>query len=682
MIAASAADFRPPAAERYALIGAAGTILPGGRLLRPLGTQIETGPGPLALALSQNGTVATADTGPERLGVTVIEPPGKTGWRERHIWARTPHSPAPEIADPDWKGVAGGIAFEESGKMLWVSEGASGRIRQIDWNSADTRKIVDLNSGEWRNSFAGEIASDGARRLLYIADRNNSRLAVVDTKLGRVVSSVTAVGQPSAIALAPDNATAYATTADSLCAIDVQDALKPELTGCVPVDSPAGVIAAAGRVFVSSGRGDSITVLDAHSRNVLAEIPLRIPSLESLRGIEPAGMAYDPVTKWLLVAETGINAVGVVDTGKNQLIGHLPAGWMPTRVAISGDRVYIANKLGRGTGPNNRRVLIEMGEVPSLHHGTVTTFFLPDASEIIRHTGTVFINDGFVPWMHDPAKPPESIRHVVLIANEGRTFDEVLGDVVTAGNGRVVSFAKLARFGMHGSADGGKVRFSVQDARVTPNQHAIAQQWAFSDNFYLDEEDAGGDLWRHLEKNGVSFRRFDDAGRISNQARADRFIAALDNQYGKDGEPLPQFLYIHLPDNQASEAYPFEASRVEDDDLAVGRILEYLSHSRWWPEMEVFVTDAGTQGGLDHVDSHRTVLLAAGPYVRRNYVSHTNSDFAGLRRTIFELLHVPPTNLIDATAAGLQDLFTSAPDPAPFVALPPDSRIFDPSPVP
>ena len=65
-----------------------------------------------------------------------------------------------------------------------------------------------------------------------------------------------------------------------------------------------------------------------------------------------------------LVAESGINAVGVVDTEKNELIGHIPAGWMPTRVAISGDRVYVANARGRGTGPNLRRILMELANFP------------------------------------------------------------------------------------------------------------------------------------------------------------------------------------------------------------------------------------------------------------------------------------------------------------------------------
>ncbi len=643
----------------------------------------------MGLAVSRNGTVATADTGPERFGITVIEPPGKNGWRERHIWARTPNGVVPEVADPDWKHVTDGIAFEESGKSIWISEGAAGRIREIDWNSGDTRKTISLNTPERGGSVTGAMAPDNAHRLLYVVDRGNSRVAVIDLKAGRVVSWVP-IDRPSAVVLAPDAATLYVTNTNSVCIVDVREPLKPQLGSCLPIVSPTQVAATDDRVFVSSAENDSVTVIDPHTHAVIAEIPLRIPSLEQYRGIEPAGMAYDPVTKWLLVAETGINAVGVVDMDKNVLIGHLPAGWMPTRIAISGERVFVTNAAGRGTGPTNRHVILELGEEPSLYHGTVTTFIMPDKSEILAHTGVVFTNNGFVPWMHDPPRLPDAIRHVVLIEKEGRTFDEVMGDVESAANGKILSFPRLARFGVHGYADGGKTRFSVQDASVTPNHHAIAHDWAFSDNFYLGGDEMAfspvfkGDWWRQTRSAGFTREIFEYADATSDQARADRFIADIEGRYGKGGQVLPQFVYVHLdsdglPGVEPSRGYPYEASWMEDNDLALGRIVDYLSHSPWWPGMAVFITERETQDGLDHIDSHRTILLAASPYVKRNYVSHMNSNGAGLRRTILQLLHLPPMNLADATAAGLNDMFTQTPDLTPFTALAPDARIFDPA---
>ncbi len=95
--------------------------------------------------------------------------------------------------------------------------------------------------------------------------------------------------------------------------------------------------------------------------------------------------------------------------------------------------------------------------------------------------------------------------------------------------------------------------------------------------------------------------------------------------------------------------------------------------------MTVFITESDTQRSLDHIDAHRTLLFAAGPYVKRNYVSHRNSSFPGLLRTIFELLRLPPLNLMDATAASLRDMLTAEPDFTPFTAVAPDARIFNPS---
>ncbi len=699
--ASAAADFRPPGEQRYAdassISSAVGpvVVIPGGRLIKPLGAEIETGPGPLGLAVSPRGTVATADTGSERFGVTVIEPPvKKSPWKVGHIWARTPHSSAPEFAPPDWKGVTAGIVFDGE-KSLWITEGESGKIRQLELSNGNHGRIVSLNAGEWSNSFTIDLAYDGTRHILYVVDQANMRVAAVDQKTGRVLSSVKLERPPSAIALSPDGATAWVTEPDAVCAIDLHDPMKPEVAGCAPAPSPEAVLATADRVYVSNARDDSITVISPADRKVVDEIPLTVGGLAQYRGVMPAGMAWDSVNKWLLVAEAGINAVGIIDTQKDELIGHLPAGWMPTRVAIAGDRVYVTNARGKGAGPYPRREILELGEVPVLYRGSVSTFVMPALSELRQQTSIVYSLNGFVP-AKQLQRVPEAIQHVVLIVKGGRTFDEVMGDVADAGNGHVESLAKMAVFGMRGYADGGKNKFSVHDAPMTPNQHEIAKRWAFSDNFYAAGETKvegeywlnGGcpdpatqsainashgapvttALWDHLKKNGVTYRNVEADS-------ADQAIAEL-----AASDTLPRFVRITLPDDRRDpdpdKGYPYEASWVAENDFAVGKIVDWLSHSPAWREMAVFVTETDTQGEVDHVDAHRTLLFAAGPYVKRNYVSHTNATVPGLLKTIFELLRLPAANLMDRTAAGLEDFFTEVPDAAPFIAIAPDSRIY------
>jgi YVTN family beta-propeller protein len=681
-----AADFAPPAGDRYPLIGAAGSILPGGRFLKPVGSQIETGPEPAALAVSPKGSIATADIGLERHGITVVEPAvGKRPAFVHHIWARTPHGTVAEMADPDWIGVAAGIAFEGE-KSVWIAEGATGRVRQIDSGSGDRRKLINMNGPEWSGSVTGALAVDALHRILFAADRANGRVAVIDTRKDRPVASVP-LGKDRGLcdlALSQDGSMLYAATATEIAAVDVRNPLKPEIAGLVPVAGCGGIIAVGDRVFASNPDKDTVSVISAADRTVTVQIPLTIPGLEKFRGVQPRGLAYDPLTKWLLVAESGINAVGVLDTEKNQVLGHIPVGWKPNRVAIVGDRVYVTNANGRGTGPYLRQAFLSLGEVSSLHKGTITTFIVPDAKEMPRHTGVVMALNGFTPVARQPFTPPAGIKHVVVILKANRAFDEVLGDVTKAGNGAVAASPPLARFGMRGVAHGAKMQFSVKDASITPNQHAIARQWAFSDNFYVDSEDGSAveailkGAWDHLRESGVTMRNFDDLDAVPDQVRADRFIAAMGTYV-----ELPQLLSIRLPNDRTGEpaagsAYPYAASFVADNDLATGRIVEHLSRSKWWRETLVLIVETDTEGSFDHIDSHRTLLLAAGPHVKRDYVSHTNASFYALLRIVFAIAGAPPRELADAAAADLRDLFTALPDLAAYSAIAPDTRIYDP----
>ncbi len=684
VFSATALDFKPPAGPRYAQITASGTVLPGGRFLKPYGAQLDTGPGSFGIAISAKGTIAIADTGFERYGITILETTGRTTWKTRHIWARTPNVFVPELADPNWKSVSFGTVFDAE-KSLWVSEGRSGSIRLLDPSTGDHKKIINLNSTEWHESLTGALSLDAPHHVLYVVDQANPRVVIVDARSGRIISSAPTSANPFAIALSPDAATVWVTEAHAVCAIDVRNTLKPASTGCIAAPSPEALLAVDDRIFVSNSLDDSITVISASARRAIAEIPLGIPSLEQFHGVIPAGLAYDPLTKWLLVAESGINALGVIDTEKKEVIGHLPTGWMPTQVAISGDRVFVANARGRGTGPNPRRVILELGEVPVLHQGSVSTFILPDANEILRQTGNLFSYGGLVPYMHDPAKPPDAIKHVVLIVKGTRTFDEIFGDIGKSAD----AFPGFAIFGMHGAASGGKSQFSVHDAPITPNQHAIARRWTFSDNFYADGDTLSeNDFWLngglpdpvseirlraglpvdkptaladHLKKAGITYHEIDG------------------NDFKNVGS-LPDLLVVHLPgdryqDPRPAAGYPYAASFVAENDLDTGKLLDRLSHSKSWNDTTVFITESDTAESLDHIDSHRTILLAAGPWVRKNSVSHLNSNYAGLWRTIFEILKAPPMNLFDATAASLRDIFTSQADYEPFDAVEADTRI-------
>jgi hypothetical protein len=134
----------------------------------------------------------------------------------------------------------------------------------------------------------------------------------------------------------------------------------------------------------------------------------------------------------------------------------------------------------------------------------------------------------------------------------------------------------------------------------------------------------------------------------------------------------------HLTSEHPADGYPFAESYMVDNDLALGRLVQTLSRSPWWRQMLVIVTEDDPQGGVDHIEAHRSLLLFIGPHVERGYVSSTLTSFGSIMRLIFVVLGLPPLNQFDATAPLPVDVFTSRPDSTPFAAVPPDTRVFDP----
>jgi len=171
---------------------------------------------------------------------------------------------------------------------------------------------------------------------------------------------------------------------------------------------------------------------------------------------------------------------------------------------------------------------------------------------------------------------------------------------------------------------------------------------------------------------------------IPDQYRMDMFEQELRDRWLSGKEPFPQLITLVLPndhmtrDVRPDDGYPFQQSFFGDNDLALGRLVQTLSHTPYWKDTLLIVTEDDPQGGSDHVDAHRSVLMFMGPYVKKGYVSHTLADFGSLMRLIFTLLDLPPLNHFDATATLLTDMFTDQPNLTPYQAKAVDKRLFDP----
>ncbi len=132
---------------------------------------------------------------------------------------------------------------------------------------------------------------------------------------------------------------------------------------------------------------------------------------------------------------------------------------------------------------------------------------------------------------------------------------------------------------------------------------------------------------------------------IPDQLRFEEFKKDLGQRIAK-GE-VPALIVIRLPNDHMTRArpddgYPYRASYVADNDLALGKIVAWLSTTPIWRDSALFVTEDDAQAGVDHVDAHRSILGIASPWLKPGSVSHSHTDFGSITRTIDELLGLGP----------------------------------------
>ena len=544
--------------------------------------------------------------------------------------------------------------------------------------------------------------------------------------------------------------------------------------------SPNSIAIGKELAYITNATNDNITVLNYRTGVVKREIKISIdPNLDYLRGYLPFGIEISPDESRLYVALLGFNAVSVIDTRSDKVLGLIPTGWGPTRVRLSRDAndLFITSCRGYGAGPNGGRDFVQPIQgtyIGDIQLATLQRISVPDTSllrkmhnDVISYTYNFEGNQPkFLPSFPGEKKTP--IKHIVYITKENRTYDEMFGQLKGG-----LGDSTLARFG-------NKINLitsndTLKGVNISPNHTKIAQKYSFSDNFYcdsdasihghhwmmgvipnewvetnsntskttqlfssapgrrfpgstgsMDPEDFSeiGGLWEALERSNISFYNFGEANEtahvreewfdtatgaahgvmvpmqkalikntskkyagyntnIPDQFRVEQFKEEFNELWGPGKGRLPSLITLQLPNDhtaspRSKDGYPFRHSFVADNDLALGRILQFLSESQYWKEMLVIVTEDDPQGGVDHIDAHRSLLMMAGPYVKRGYVSHTHANFGSILKTIYLILGVPFVNHYDLTASMLDDFFTDSPDFSKYSFIVPDNRVFDP----
>ena len=159
---------------------------------------------------------------------------------------------------------------------------------------------------------------------------------------------------------------------------------------------------------------------------------------------------------------------------------------------------------------------------------------------------------------------------------------------------------------------------------------------------------------------------------IPDVLRAETFIRELKAYEAMEGDQLPELMVMALPNDHTEgtrPGMPTPRAMVADNDLALGRIVEALSRSRFWNNTAIFVTEDDSQSGWDHVSAYRTVGMVISPYSRNLNLVHSDYNQTSMVRTIEQILGIPPMNIIDATATPMYDCFTRQADLIPYKAL-------------
>ena len=159
---------------------------------------------------------------------------------------------------------------------------------------------------------------------------------------------------------------------------------------------------------------------------------------------------------------------------------------------------------------------------------------------------------------------------------------------------------------------------------------------------------------------------------IPDQIRAEEYLRELAVRE-KSGE-LPQLTVLTLNNdhtNGTSPNSPTPKAMVADNDLALGRIVEGISKSRFWRSSLILVVEDDAQNGLDHVDGHRTVALAIGPHVRRGAVDSNFYNHTSMIRTIQDIYRIPPRTRFLASARTMNSVFTPQADASPYKCITP-----------
>jgi YVTN family beta-propeller protein len=479
---------------------------------------------------------------------------------------------------------------------------------------------------------------------------------------------------------------------------------------------PLGLAQDAKRLYVTEAGINAVAVIDKESGRIIGHLNT---------GWYPAAVALAPGHDWLYVVNNKGKGTGP-NGASRKYIGELELGSLSILPLPIDDSVLAESTTS--VVRNNQAALLPGAKLPRLKH---VFFIIRENRTFDEVLGDIAGLDGDAslarfglhgwteeePKLKDVSVTPNAHALAARFAIGDRFF--VDSDVSADGHRWAVGAAPTPWFNMAWTSGYGGRR-EVNPFSSAPGRRALG---GGADCPMPEDEPEFGSLWEHIAGAGLAIRNygeglelegsdeaagtepegqrlllnapvpkpvFESSDRsfptfnlgIPDQFRYAEFAKDLDRRLAK--RKVAALSVIRLPNDHTSgprpaDGYPYRASFVADNDLALGKIVEKISHSAIWKDSAIFVIEDDAQSGVDHVDAHRSPVLVIGPYVKRGFVSHRHCSIPSVQKTIYELLGLGPLNLEDALAADMSDMFSDTPDLTPFAAQASDTRIFDPA---
>lgn len=601
-----------------------------------------------------------------------------------------------------------GLALSADGKTLWVAHAWGHSLGRFDVEQGILRDEIPLGP----DTYPFALVLDEKSNLLYVSLWGKGSVAVVDTKDCVVRSRWTAEDHPNEMLLAHEGKLLYVANANrnTVTVFDTESGKAIETIGTA-IDPKAPASSTPSSLALSAD--ESVLFVANANTNDVAVANVKVKGASAPLGFIPAGW-YPTCVRISRDGKTLFVANGKGSTSKANRDGPRPGfpGGGDNRT-----RQYIAG-LFHGTlsvipmpGPKEMAAYSKtVYECSPLKQGDPTAVTGPAPS-------------GKNPI---PSKlgDPSPITHCIYIIKENRTYDQVFGDM-PEGNGdpAICLFPAQVSPNHHALA---REYVLLDNFYVESEVSADGHEWtmgAYATDFvertwplsyrgdkrvpYPSEgafdiaRPAAGYLWDRAAEKGITYRSYgefvvngktpDDPAttkvkaleghfdpkfrsfdmNYSDQKRADRFLEELAG-FEKRGE-MPRLIVLRLPNDHTSgsaRGKPTPTAYVADNDLALGRVVEGLSKSRFWPHLAIFVVEDDAQNGSDHVDAHRTVALAISPYIKRKTVDSTMYSTTSMLRTMELILGLEPMTQFDAAARPMSNAFTAEPDLHPFVHRP------------